>query len=58
MCELFGFTKARSVVALTDKNGVIIAADAFFDSGLTAEEYEQKELDWAENYARIIEDDN
>ena len=45
-------------MTLTGKNGVIIAADTFFDSGLTAEEYEQKELDWAENYARIIVDDN
>lgn len=58
MCEFFGFTKARSVVTLTDKNGVTIATDTFFDSGLTAEEYEQKELDWAVNYARIIENDN
>lgn len=58
MCRFFGFVPARSAVSVTDKNGVTIAADTFFDSGLTAREYERKELEWAASYARIIENDN
>lgn len=55
LCEFFGFSKARSAVAVTDKNGVVVNGNTFFDNRLPPEKYELEESRWIEKTSRFIE---